>query len=663
MSASNLKNYTFRNRGDLTFENVSTSWGIAENGNSNGASYSDLDNDGDLDLVINNINAPAFIYENLSVQKSKGNFLRIELEGEGQNTLGQGALVTIFSGGKVQVQEQNLYRGFQSSVSPVLVFGLGASPKADSILVNWPGGKVSRLIDAPANQTQLISQADAAKGRSIKPERIESLLTAAGKISMPKANAVNDFKRQPLMSFEISGNGKAMVVEDFDGDGNADIFLGGGAGVSGRVLFGKAKGQFVSVDSTAFVAAAQSEDSDALSFDANGDGFPDLLVGSGGVHQFMLGDPELQTRLYLNNGKGKFSLAASSLPNDPFPVGSLATADFNADGIADILVGGRVVPGQYPTSPGARIWLGDGKGNFTDHTATLAPHFKSLGMITDSGWVDLNGDGQNELIVVGDAMPVTVFAKSDNSWQNVTSTYFERPQVGFWSDLLIGDWDKDGKPELFIGNHGRNSQLFASETQPMELLYKDFDSNGSTDAILSYYIQGEKYPSSSRDEILGQVLFLKKRYLDFKSFSGVKMDELFTPEERKDSRSIEINTLETSYFVLGESGKFGSKTLPLPAQFSPVFASASADLNGDGNLDLIFGGNLFDTKLKFGRYDANHGTVFLGDGAGGFQALSSIQSGLSIRGEIRKIYVLGDKVLFYIKDQGIQLYTYHLSKE
>ncbi|WP_026966764.1 VCBS repeat-containing protein [Algoriphagus terrigena] len=663
MSSSNLKNYSFRNRGDLTFENVSTSWGIAENGNSNGAAYADLDNDGDLDLVINNINASAFVYENLAVQKSKGNFLRIELKGEGQNTIGQGALVSVFSGGKIQVQEQNIYRGFQSSVSPVMIFGLGASPKADSVRVNWPGGKVSRLIDSPANQTQTISQAEAGKGRPSKLERVEPLLTAAGKILIPKANAVNDFKRQPLLSFEISGNGKAMVVDDFNGDGNSDIFLGGGVGVSGRVLFGRANGQFGSADSTAFVASAQSEDSDALSFDANGDGFVDLLVASGGMHQFNMGDAGLQTRLYLNDGKGKFTLSPDSLPKDAFPIGSLLTVDFNGDGNLDIFAGGRVIPGQYPTSPGARVWVGDGKGNFSDQTATIAPDFKGLGMIKDSGLADLNGDGQDELIVVGDAMPVTIFSKSADSWQDVTSEYFETPQVGFWSDLLIADWDKDGKAELFVGNHGSNSQLFASETQPLELLYKDFDSNGSTDAILSYYIQGEKYPSPSRDEILGQVLFLKKRYLDFKSFSGVKMDDLFTPEERKDSKSIEVNSLSTTYFVLGSNGKFQSKKLPLQAQFSPVFAATSADLNGDGNLDLLFGGNLFDTKLKFGRYDANHGAVFLGNGAGGFEALSPLQSGLSIKGELRKIDVLGDRILFYTKDHGIQQYTYHLSKE
>lgn len=663
MSSSNLKNYAFRNKGDLTFENVTTSWGLAQNGNSNGAAYSDLDNDGDLDLVINNINSTAFVYENLSVQKSKGNFLKIELKGEGQNTLGQGALVKVFSEGKMQVQEQNLYRGFQSSVSPVLVFGLGQRLKADSVHVVWPGGKTSKRSNLQGNQSHAILQAEANSAPSTLIAQPKVLFTSFAKLDDPKSPPVNDFKRQPLLSFGISGQGKAMVIEDFNGDGSKDIFLGGGAGVSGRLFFGQTNGDFSRADSTAFEGAALSEDSDAVSFDANGDGFPDLLVASGGMHQFNLEDPAFQDRLYLNDGKGKFTLALDALPQDAFPTGSLISNDFNGDGILDVFVGGRVVPGQYPTSPGSRIWIGNGKGQFKDETTTLAPDFKSLGMVTDSGLADLDQDGQVELIVVGDAMPVSIFKKSGTTWKNVTADYFDLPQVGFWSDLLIGDWDKDGKPELLVGNHGRNTQLFASDTQPMELLYKDFDANGSMDAILGYYIQGEKYPSPSRDEVLGQVLFLKKRYLDFKSFSEVKMDNLFTPEERKDSRSIFINRLETSYFVLNSNGKFQPKELPVQAQAAPIYSGASADFDGDGNLDLILGGNLFDSKLKFGRYDANRGLVLLGDGNGNFKSVSANEAGLSLKGEVRKIEVLDDYLLIYIKDRGIQLLKRHLSKE
>ncbi len=663
MTSSNLTNYAFSNQGNLSFENVSNSWGLAQNSNSNGAAYSDLDNDGDLELIVNNINSPAFVYENLAVQKQKGNFLKIKLAGENQNTLGQGAMVKVFSKGKIQVQDQNLYRGYQSSVSPVLLFGLGKDEKADSVQVLWPGGKVSMLNDIPANQTLTIFQSEAKKGVTPKQPSVKPLLTSTSNLKVPAGIPVNDFKRQPLLSHAISGNGKAMVLEDFNGDGKKDLFVGGGAGISGRIFFGTSSGQFGKPDSTAFVASAIPEDSDAASFDANGDGFPDLLVGSGGVHQFQIGDQGLQDRLYLNDGKGKFSFALGALPQEGFPTGSIHILDFNGDGVFDIFAGARVNPGQYPTSPGGRIWIGDGKGKFTDQTKSWAPSFKSLGMITDSESADLNQDGNLELILVGDAMPVMIFSQKGKIWEDVTLTYFDKLEIGYWNEILIADWDKDGLPEFFLGNHGLNTQFQASNEEPMELLYKDFDANGSIDAILGYYNQGQKYPSASRDEVLGQVNFLKKKYLNFKSFSEATMDDLFTPQEREGANSIFVNRLKTSYYALAPSGKFAEKSLPVQVQFSPVFASEAVDINGDGNLDLVIGGNLFNTKLKFGRYDSNHGMILLGDGKGGFEYINSIQSGLSIKGEIRAIQAMDDYLLIDLKGEGIRIYQYHLSKE
>lgn len=663
MTSSNLTNYTFSNKGDLTFDNVSNSWGLAQSSNSSGAAYSDLDNDGDLELIVNNINSPAFVYENLAVQKQKGNFLKIKLVGENQNTLGQGAMVKVFSKGKIQVQDQNLYRGYQSSVSPVLLFGLGKDEKADSVHVLWLGGKASIMNEVPANQTLTILQSEAIKGGNPKQALVKPLLTSIANLKVPAGIPVNDFKRQPLLSHAISGNGKAMVLEDFNGDRKKDLFVGGGAGISGRIFFGSSSGQFGKSDSTAFAASAISEDSDAVSFDANGDGFPDLLVGSGGVHQFQIGDQALQDRLYLNDGKGKFTLATGALPQDGFPTGSIHILDFNGDEISDIFAGARVNPGQYPTSPGGRIWIGNGKGKFTDQTETLAPSFKNLGMITDSESADLNKDGNPELIIVGDAMSVMIFSQKGKIWEDVTLTYFEKLEIGYWNEILIADWDRDGLPELFLGNHGLNTQLRASDTEPMELLYKDFDSNGSIDAILGYYNQGQKYPSASRDEVLGQVNFLKKKYLNFKSYSEVTMDSLFTPGQREGANSIFINRLKTSYFALAQSGKFTEKSLPVQVLFSPVFASEAVDVNGDGNLDLVIGGNLLFSKLKFGRYDSNHGMVLLGDGKGGFEYLNPTRSGLSLKGEIRAILAMDDYLLIDLNGEGIRIYKYHLSKE
>lgn len=663
MTSSNLKNYTFRNRQDLTFENVSDSWGLAQHGNSNGAAYADLDNDGDLDLIINNLNAPAMVYENLAIQQKKGNYLTLKLKGENQNTAGLGAKVTLFTAQGIQFQELTTFRGYQSSVAPYISFGLGSLATVDSLKVAWPGGKVTQLEMVAANQTLEISQAEAKKESTGKRSPSSKLFDQIAIIPVAKGQKVNDFKRQPLLSFGISGNGKAMVLEDFDGDGIQDLFVGGGAGVSGKLIYGLGKGKPSSMDSSAFVAEQSSEDAVALAFDANGDGHLDLFVGSGGVYQFNLGDAVLNDRLYLNDGKGKFQKMEGFLPQESFPTGAVLAEDLNGDGILDLLVAARVHPGQYPTSPGTRIWIGDGKGKFSDQTQLLGPTLARLGMVTAVASVDLNGDGKNELILVGDAMPITVLSLKNQIWENVTPDYFNLPQIGLWSELLVGDWDGDGKPELFVGNHGRNSQLFANDNQPMELLFKDFDSNGSVDAILSYYIQGEKYPSPSRDEVLGQVNFLKKRYLDFKGFSEVKMDQLFTPEERKDASSIFINRLETSYFSLNSEGKFISKPLPIEAQFSPVFAAEKGDFNGDGHLDLAFGGNLYDTKLKFGRYAANHLQVFLGDGKGNFTSKTSALTGISISGEIRGIQSTNEYLYVLEKGMGIHIYRSLSSKD
>lgn len=663
MSSSNLKNYTYRNTNGIQFEEVSDAWGLGQQVNSNGAAYTDLDNDGDLDLVVNNLNSPAMIFENLAVQQGKGNFLRVNLIGEKKNLLAQGAKVTLFSDGLSQVQEQNAYRGFQSSVVPYLIFGLGEKTKIDSLIVRWPNGKISKIGQQQANQNLTFNLSDIV---GINPDKTliqDQLLRQIQQIPLSKVTAVNDFKRQPLLNFGLSGNTKALVAADFDGDGVEDLFLGGGAGISGKLLFGAENGKIIRIDSSAFFGARLSEDAIAAAFDANGDGHVDLYVGSGGVYQWDLGDPALADHLYLNDGKGKFTHVQDALPQESFPTGTALSGDFNSDGLTDLFVGARVNPGQYPTSPGARIWIGDGKGKFTDQTGKLLPEFASIGMLTDAAWVDLDGDQNEELVLIGDAMPISVFSNSSGKWSNVTNRFFEKLEVGFWNDLLIGDWDRDGKPELIVGNHGKNSQLFASDSQPMELLYKDFDGNGSVDAFLGYYIQGVKYPSPSRDEVLGQVNFLKKRYLDFKSFSQLKFDELFTPDERRDSRSIFINRLETSYFVLSNSGKFESKPLPVEVQFAPVFSLESTDLNGDGFEDLIIGGNLLDTKLKFGRLDALHGLVLLGNGKGGFKSLSINASGLGLRGEIRGITQVGNYLAIHLKNRGLYLYQSHLSKE
>ncbi|MBN7814720.1 VCBS repeat-containing protein [Algoriphagus sp. YJ13C] len=663
MPSSNLTNYIYKNNSNLSFKNVTDSWGLDRPANSNGVAYSDLDNDGDLDLVINNINSKAFVYQNQSREQNAGNFLKIKLQGNSKNTLALGASVKVYANGETQFLEQNIYRGFQSSVTPILHFGLGTATSIDSLIVTWPDQKVTIMQNVPANQELILSQDEAVQNSNKGKDSSKVLFSKGQEIKITGERKINDFKRQPLLTNAISGNGKALVAEDFNGDGKKDLFVGAGPGVSGKVFFLNAAGNLVLSDSSSFVGAKESEDAVALSFDANGDGFPDLFVGSGGVYDFTENDPKLADRLYLNDGKGKFSILSEALPNDVFATGTALAHDFNGDGNLDLFVGGRVVPGQYPLSPGSRIWLNNGQGKFKDGTNQIAPFLKELGMVTDAQMADLNGDGIDELVVAGEAMPIQVFELNAGMLQDATSKYFDELQIGFWNYLTIEDFNGDGKMDLLAGNLGTNSQLQVSDQKPAELLYKDFDGNGSIDAILSSYIGDEKYPTVSRDELLGQVNFLKKRYLDFKSFATVKSDEIFTAEEREGAKKISINNLGTSLFVQNQVGKLVQKELPIQFQFSPVFASAYLDVDGDGNKDLVIAGNMNQTKLRYGKYDANHAMVFLGDSKGNFTYLPKILSGLSIKGDTRKIVQIDDNLLFLVKGEGLKSVLIHSSKE
>jgi len=662
MPSSNLTNYIFQNNKNLTFQNQTKAWGINHVANSSGAAYSDLDNDGDLDLIINNINSPASIYENQTVQQKGGNYLNLKLSGSRTNSSAFGAKVEVYSGGSIQVLEQNPYRGYQSSVSTTLHFGLGNFAQIDSILVIWPGGKMTKEYNVATNQILELSESKAENVPFTRSVTSEVFLTEKAKISTEAGREFNDYKRQPLLINPISGNGKAMIFADFDGDGREDLFIGAGSDASASFYTQSSSGSFVKQNSSAFDSALGSEDTDATAFDANGDGYLDLYVASGGVYDFILGAYSLRDRLYLNTGKGNFKYSPEALPIEAFPTGTVQVGDFNFDGNPDLFVGARISPGQFPTSLGGRIWINDGKGSFTDQTKQLAPKFLNLGMLTDSGFTDLDKDGKPELIVLGEAMPIRIFSYQENMWQETTLNYFEIHQIGFWNDLTLADWDGDGFVEILAGNLGENSQIKASNSHPAEILYKDFDTNGSMDTFLGYYNQGEKYPSGSRDEILGQVNFLKKRYLDFKSFSKLKMNELFTETEREGAELILINNLETSYFVRNESGKFEVKALPIQAQFSPVFAAEAVDLNGDGNLDMVLGGNTGYGKLYFGKYDASQGVCLLGNGKGQFTNANKSQSGMNLNGNIRKIIANKDRLLVYFDAFKVSVYSIHPSK-
>ena len=657
MPSSQIANYSYRNNGNLSFSNTGKAWGTDTTSISNGAAYADLDNDGDLDLVVNNINLPAFIFENRAGKQLNNHYLQVKLKGAGHNTDGLGARVTLFSKGKKQYLEQMPTRGFQSCVSPVLHFGLGKEAEADSLQVIWPGGKQQVVAPVKADQVITLHEKDAMPVKpALKP--VTALFAA---ITPPvqftsAAYTINDFKRQPLLINPLSFAGPCLVKGDVNGDGLEDIFAGGGSGQAARLYLQQKDGRFVQKATPAFEAGKSCEDADALFFDANNDGFIDLYVASGGYHNYMPGDTLLQDRLYMNDGKGGFCKNNSALPAMHVSKSCVRASDINGDGFADLFVGGRAVPGRYPETPQSYLLVNDGKGHFTDQTASLAPALQQPGMVTDAAWTDLNGDRKNDLVVIGEWMPVTVYINRNGKLENKTSQYFTKQYTGWWNKLSTGDFNHDGKTDLIIGNQGMNTQCRASDKEPAEMFYKDFDDNGSVDPVLCFYIQGKSYPYVTRDELMDQMSFTRTRFADYKSYADASLTDIFTAEELQGAQHLKANCLETAYFESGADNRFHEKVLPVQAQFSPVYTVTVLDYDKDGNSDLLLCGNINHARLRFGKYDANYGVLLKGDGKGNFTYISQQQSGFAIRGDVRSVLVLNNTFLFGINQQPLQAY-------
>lgn len=657
MPASNVINYLFKNNGDLRFTDVGVQWGMDIPSNSNGAAYADLDNDGDLDLVVSNINKPAFVYQNEADKQLKHYYLKIKLKGERGNTEGLGAKVWIFANGKQQFLEQMPSRGYQSSVSPVLHFGLGKEAVIDSLRIVWLSGKQQVLNVVKANQLLTLEEKNATTIDKASKD-LTPLFTEA---SVPfkythTSTALNDFKRQPLMVNPMSFSGPCMIKGDVNGDQLEDIFIGGGNGNPGALYLQQKSGQFLFKPQPVFDADKHCEDGDAAFFDANNDGFTDLYVASGGYHNFQPDDPMLQDRLYLNDGKGNFTKAIDALPSMPVSKSCVRPTDVNGDGFTDLFVGGRVVPGRYPEIPKSYLLLNDGKGHFKEATASVAPELQNIGLVSDAAWIDLNGDKKQDLVVVGEWMPVTVFVNSNGKLQNNTNKYFQKEYRGWWNKLLVEDLNGDGKEDLVIGNGGLNAQCKASDKEPVELYYKDFDDNGAVDPVLCFYMQGKSYPYVFRDELLDQMSIMRTRYQDYKSYADATLTDIFTPDELEGAGHLKANCLSTMLFIRNGQGVFEERSLPLAVQYAPVFTITSMDYNSDGKKDLLLCGNINQARLRFGKINANYGVLLQGDGKGDFHYVPQRESGLQLWGDVRSVIPVNNSLLFGINGQAMKAY-------
>ena len=407
------------------------------------------------------------------------------------------------------------------------------------------------------------------------------------------------------------------------------------------------------------MADKESQDADAVFFDANGDGNTDLYVVSGGYANFKDTDPLFQDRLYLNDGKGNMVKANGALPAMLVSKSCARVGDFNGDGSPDLFVGGRNSGSRYPEAPKSFILMNDGKGHFTDQIKKIAPELEYIGMVTDAAAIDMNGDRKHDLVVVGDWLPVSVFINQGGTLKNETNRYFDKQYTGWWNSLKVDDFNGDGKPDLIVGNLGLNSQCKVSDTQPAELYYKDFDDNGSIDPILCFYVMGKSYPYLTRDELLDQMSMMRGRFYDYKSYADASINDVFTNEERNGAKVLKTNYLATAYFESTANGKFKEKALPIQAQYSPVYTITSFDYDGDGHKDLLLCGNIYQSRIRFGRYDANHGILLKGDDKGEFKYVSEQESGLKLRGDVRSALTVNNTLFIGINQQKIRAFQFN----
>jgi len=652
-----IPNFAYRNNGDLTFSDVTVPWGLKVPSFSNGAAFADLDNDGDLDYVVNNINEQAFVYENKLYEPGKdhsmghNNFLRFRLNGNERNKQGIGAKVILhYDGGKIQYTEQSLYRGFLSSVEPVLHFGLGKVALVDSVIIEWPEGHVELLRNIKANQVITVqNKRDGKDNPAAAPDFLfkrrhpdHLFANVAGRtriIYKHSETDVIDYNLQRTLPHKFSQAGPGLSVGDVNQDGLEDFVIGGSAGNSTLLFIQQADGTFLSTEIGLKEDNKPEEDEGLLLFDADNDNDLDLYVVSGSIEPGQSLDI-FQDRLYVNNGKGGFTLNKNALPDTRSSGSCVRAADYDADGDLDLFVGGRVIPGKYPY-PAESYVLRNDHGKFTNVTAEACPDLKAPGLVTDALWSDFDSDGKVDLILAGEFMPVTFYKNEGATFAKLNNTGIEN-QKGWWNSITSADFDKDGDIDYIMGNLGLNNNYQVTSSYPMKVYAKDFDGNGSIDPVLACY-QKENidadlkklYPVHFWDELNTQSPKFRKKFASYRKYGMATIDQLFTSEEREGALILEANTMTSGYVENLGNGKFAMKALPTLVQVAPVNGMVTDDFNEDGNMDVLMVGNDYGNEVFAGRYDAFTGLVLAGDGKGSFNVIPSAFSGFYVGGDAK----------------------------